>query len=190
MSGPGAQSETVQIEYKRNERLVKHPAASVVNLSRPIPVMPDFLEWSSSSTRSPSPPPRTRPVERSAERSAAHSTPPGVQKQTEISSFFAAQKETEHANFFGPSAGKGTHPLAQRAGFFFSGGTGLLMAVRKNHPWGHMPECHPPPALIVYDMQPADSPQPSVFTPLSFSAHSHCASCTLGGLRARQSPTA
>ena len=29
-------------------------------------------------------------------------------------------------------------------------------------------------------MQPADSPQPSIFTPLSFSAYSHCASCTLG----------
>ena len=34
--GPGAQSETVQIEYKRNERLVRHPAALIANLSRPI----------------------------------------------------------------------------------------------------------------------------------------------------------
>ena len=34
--GPGAQSETVQIEYKRNERLVKHPAALIANLSHPI----------------------------------------------------------------------------------------------------------------------------------------------------------
>ena len=44
--------------------------------------------------------------------------------------------------------------------------------------------------LIVYEMQPADSSQPSIFTPLSFSAYSHCASCTLGSLQAWQSPTA
>ena len=43
---------------------------------------------------------------------------------------------------------------------------------------------------IVYDMQLADSPRPSIFTPLSSSAYSHCASCTLGSLRAWQSPTA
>ena len=29
--------------------------------------------------------------------------------------------------------------------------------------------------LIVYEMPPTDSSQPSIFTPLSFSAHSHCA---------------
>ena len=33
--GPGAQSETVQIEYKRNERLVRHPAALIANLFFP-----------------------------------------------------------------------------------------------------------------------------------------------------------
>ena len=53
-----------------------------------------------------------------------------------------------------------------------------------------VPECHPPPTLIVYDMQPADSPWPSIFTPLSPSAYNHCASRTLGSLRAWQSPTA
>ena len=31
MLGPGARSETVQIEYKCNERLAKHPAASIAN---------------------------------------------------------------------------------------------------------------------------------------------------------------
>ena len=42
----------------------------------------------------------------------------------------------------------------------------------------------PPPSLVLisYAMQPADSSQPSVFTPLSFSAYSHCASCTLGSI--------
>ena len=65
--GPGAQFETVHIEYKRNEHLVKHPAASIAHLSHPIPVVPDSPEWGSSSTRSPSRPPRTRPVEPSAE---------------------------------------------------------------------------------------------------------------------------
>ena len=34
--GPGAQSETVQIENKRNELLVKHPAASILPTS-PVP---------------------------------------------------------------------------------------------------------------------------------------------------------
>ena len=38
--GPGAQSETVQIEYKRNQRLVKHPAALIASLSHPIPMIP------------------------------------------------------------------------------------------------------------------------------------------------------
>ena len=42
----------------------------------------------------------------------------------------------------------------------------------------------------VYEIQPADSSQPSIFTPLSLSAYSHCASCTLGNLWAWQSPTA
>ena len=50
----------------------------------------------------------------------------------------------------------------------------------------------PPPllslVLILYAMQPADSSQPSIFTLLSFSACSHCASCTLGSLWAWQSP--
>ena len=67
--GPGAHSETVQIVYKRNERLMKHPAASLANLFSPIPVIPDSPEWGSSSTPSLSPPPRTRPVERCGERS-------------------------------------------------------------------------------------------------------------------------
>ena len=51
---------------------------------------------------------------------------------------------------------------------------------------------HPPPSLvlIVYEIQSADSSQPSVLTPLSFSAYSLGASCTLGSLRAWQSPTA
>ena len=45
--GPGAQSETVQIEYKRNERLVRHPAALIANLSRVTNV------WISSGQRQP-----------------------------------------------------------------------------------------------------------------------------------------
>ena len=76
--GPGAQSETVQIEYKRNERLVRHPAALIANLSRPIPTIPDSPEWDSAPSRSPSPPPRTRPMERSAKRRPRHSAPPSV----------------------------------------------------------------------------------------------------------------
>ena len=44
--------------------------------------------------------------------------------------------------------------------------------------------------LIVYDMQSADASQPSIFTPLSFSAYRLCASCTLRSPRAWQSPTA
>ena len=38
--------------------------------------------------------------------------------------------------------------------------------------------------LIVYEMQPTDSSQPSIFTLLCFSAYNHCASCTLGSLSA------
>mmetsp|Transcript_78277 Transcript_78277/g.130647 ORF Transcript_78277/g.130647 Transcript_78277/m.130647 type:complete len:248 (-) Transcript_78277:103-846(-) len=108
--GPGAQSETVQIEYKRNERLVRHPAALIANLSRPIPTIPDSPEWDSAPSRSPSPPPRTRPMERSAKRRPRHSAPPSVrpvQIQPEITNFFSAapvQKQTEITNFFGPNA--------------------------------------------------------------------------------------
>ena len=46
--GPGAQSETVQIEYKSNELLVKHPAALIANLSHLIPVIPDSPDWDSA----------------------------------------------------------------------------------------------------------------------------------------------
>ena len=53
MLGPGAQSETVQIEYNRKEHMVKHPAAAVAKFSHPIPVMPNSPELGSSSSQSP-----------------------------------------------------------------------------------------------------------------------------------------
>ena len=37
----------MQIEYKGNKRLVKHPAALIANLSRPIPTIPDSPDWDS-----------------------------------------------------------------------------------------------------------------------------------------------
>ena len=123
--GPGAQCETVQIEYKRNERLVRHPAALIANLSRPIPTIPDSPDWDSAPSRSPSPPPRTRPTERSAKRRPRHSAPPSVrpvQIQPEITNFFSAapvQKQTEITNFFGPNVDHpmhvGRHTTAQSA---------------------------------------------------------------------------
>ena len=42
--GPGAQSETMQIEYKHNEHLVKHPAALIANL------IPDSPDWDSAAS--------------------------------------------------------------------------------------------------------------------------------------------
>ena len=45
-------------------------------------------------------------------------------------------------------------------------------------------------SLIVHELQPADSSRPSIFSPLSSAGYSHCASYTLGSLRAWQSPTA
>ena len=56
--GLGAQSETVQIEYKRNAGLVNHPAALIANLLRPIPVIPNSPDWDSAPPSwSPSSPP-------------------------------------------------------------------------------------------------------------------------------------
>jgi hypothetical protein len=65
----------------------------------------------------------------------------------------------------------------------------LFLSVAGYKRSGHT-DAPPPLVLIVYEMQPADSSRPSIFTRLSFSACSHCTSCTLGSLRAWQSPTA
>ena len=62
-------------------------------------------------------------------------------------------------------------------------------------PWPPLPRAQrkshvPLSPHVIQRLTPADSSRPSIFTLLSFSAYSDCASRTLGSLRVWQSPTA
>ena len=131
--GPGAQSETVQIEYKRNERLVRHPAALIANLSRPIPTIPDSPEWDRGSTD---------------RNSGWCITGRRVSRLSQLNSRSSHARWKAHyspvscdsllwcsfVNVVNCGKGEGMHVLAQRAGKFFFRGTGLPTAVCKNQP--------------------------------------------------------